>query len=338
VLTLQKWGNGKGRFVPFLKDFWGNKTVSGLSSQLTLTVNPSLLLMNRREALKTAVLTGAFAALTRLTPDAVAAPEPSSKTSVPGGSFRHAANLGYKRKLSNEKFAAELKRIGVEGLDLLPVGQVETWKKLGLICSLAWGASKLEDGYNRRENHAKYAEREVEILRKCGELGVPTVICFSGNRRPGLSDEEGLEICVEGVKRVIGAAEKAKVTLVIELLNSKVSHKGYQCDHTAWGVELVKRVGSEYFKLLYDIFHMQIMEGDIIRTIRENHSYIAHYHTAGNPGRNEFEPEDVQELNYPGIMRAIHNTGYRGFVGQEFSPRRDAIRSLEAAVKLCTVK
>ena len=290
--------------------------------------------MNRREAIKTAAVTGALAAFTRLVPDSLAA---EKKAVAPGGSFHHAANLGYKRKLSNEKFASELKRIGVEGLDLIHIDQVETWNKLGIACSLAWGASKLQNGYNKRENHEKYIANEIQIIEKSAKLGVTSVIAFSGNRNRGQSDEEGLEVCAEAFKKLAPCAEKAKVNLVIELLNSKASHPGYQCDHTAWGVELVKRVGSERFKLLYDIFHMQIMEGDIIRTIRQNHQYIAHYHTAGNPGRHEFEPGDVQELNYPGIMKAIHDTGYRGWVGQEFSSTRDSMKSLEAAVKLCTV-
>jgi hydroxypyruvate isomerase len=291
--------------------------------------------MNRRDALKTVALTGALAAFTRFVPASFAAP--GAAPSAPGGTFRHAANLSYKRKLSNEKFASELKRIGVEGLDLLNIRDVEKWNKLGITCSLAWGASKLENGYNRRENHQKYIANEIEILEQGAKLGVTSVIAFSGNRNKGQSDEEGLEICAEAFKKLAPHAEKAKVTIVIELLNSKVNHKGYQCDRTAWGVELVKRVGSERFKLLYDIYHMQIMEGDIIRTIRQNHQYIGHYHTAGNPGRHEFEPGDVQELNYPGIMKAIHDLGYRGFVGQEFGPKRAAYQSLENSIKLCTV-
>ena len=140
-----------------------------------------------------------------------------------------------------------------------------------------------------------------------------------------------------GIKQLVGDAERHGVTIVMELLNSKVNHKDYMCDRTAWGVELVKRVGSERFKLLYDIYHMQIMEGDVIRTIQENAAYIGHYHTAGNPGRNEFESHDPQELNYPAIMRAIKATGYRGFIGQEFMPKRDPLASLRAAVRLCDV-
>ena len=135
----------------------------------------------------------------------------------------------------------------------------------------------------------------------------------------------------------MATAEKRRVNVMMELLNSKVNHKDYMCDRTPWGVDLVKRVGSERFKLLYDIYHMQIMEGDVIRTIKDNAAYIGHYHTAGNPGRNEFEPQDQQELNYVAIMRAIKATGFKGFVGQEFLPKRDPLTSLSAAVKLCAV-
>ena len=152
-----------------------------------------------------------------------------------------------------------------------------------------------------------------------------------------MDDQQGLENCVTGLKRLMAIAEKRGVTIVMELLNSKVNHKDYMCDRTPWGVELVKRIGSERFKLLYDIYHMQIMEGDVIATIKAHHTSIAHYHTAGNPGRNEFEPQDQQELNYPPIRRAIKATGFKGFVGQEFLPKRDALTSLRAAVKLCAV-
>jgi hydroxypyruvate isomerase len=163
---------------------------------------------------------------------------------------------------------------------------------------------------------------------------LPNLICFSGNRR-GQNDEEGLEICVEGLKQIVAVAEREEVTLCMELLNSKVDHPDYQCDHTAWGVELCRRVGSERVKLLYDIYHMQIMEGDVIRTIQQNHAYIGHYHTGGNPGRAEIDA--TQELNYPAIIRAIVATGYRGFIGQEFVPKRDPLTSLREAVALCTV-
>ena len=167
------------------------------------------------------------------------------------------------------------------------------------------------------------------------EAGYPNIICFSGNRR-GLPDEQGIENCAIGIKRFIATAEKHKVNVTMELLNSKVNHKDYMCDHTAWGVELCKRVGSERFKLLYDIYHMQIMEGDLIATIKQNKQYIAHYHTGGVPGRHEID--ETQEINYPSVMKAIVQTGYKGHVAQEFIPARpDVIGSLKQGVEICDV-
>ena len=164
---------------------------------------------------------------------------------------------------------------------------------------------------------------------------VPNVVCFSG-RREGLSDEKGLAHCAAGLKQIMPVAEEHGVTVCMELLNSTVDHPDYQCDHTEWGVELVERVGSPRFRLLYDIYHMQIMEGDVIRTIRNHHDAIAHYHTGGVPGRNEID--DTQELHYPAIVRAIAETGYEGFIGQEFVPTADdPLRSLREAIEICTV-
>src|SRR5690606_12652887 len=175
----------------------------------------------------------------------------------------------------------------------------------------------------------------IERIRQCADAGIENVIVFSGNR-DGMSDEQGLENCVVGVKQIVGEAEKRGVTVIMELLNSRVNHPDYMCDRTPWGVELVKRVGSERFKLLYDIYHMQIMEGDVIRTIRDNHTAIGHYHTGGVPGRHEID--ETQELYYPAIMRAIVETGYKGFVGQEFVPAgADKIASLRQGVQICDV-
>jgi hydroxypyruvate isomerase len=189
-------------------------------------------------------------------------------------------------------------------------------------------------GLNRVENHDKivaFFEKTIPIV---AEQGYPNIICFSGNRK-GMSDAEGLENCATGLKRIIPLAEQHKVTICMELLNSKRSHKDYMCDHTAWGVELCQKAGSERFKLLYDIFHMQIMDGDIIDTIRENKQYFGHYHTGGVPGRAEID--DTQEINYPAVMKAIVATGFKGFVAQEFIPKRDALTSLRQAVQLCDV-
>jgi hydroxypyruvate isomerase len=174
----------------------------------------------------------------------------------------------------------------------------------------------------------------IERIKECASAGMPNVILFSGNRQ-GMSDEEGLENCVIGVKQIVGEAEKRGVTVCIELLNSKVNHKDYMCDRTPWGVELVKRVGSERFKLLYDIYHMQIMEGDVIRTIRDNAKYLGHYHTGGNPGRHEID--ETQELNYNAIAQAIADTGYDGYFAHEFIPERDPMTSLRQAVEICKV-
>jgi hydroxypyruvate isomerase len=193
----------------------------------------------------------------------------------------------------------------------------------------------ITSGFNRLENHDKIVKFFEDTTPLVAAAGFPNIICFSGNR-DGMSDGEGLENCAIGLKRIAPIAEKNKVTVCMELLNSKRNHKDYMCDHTAWGVELVKRVGSERFKLLYDIFHMQIMDGDLVDSIRENHQYIGHYHTGGVPGRGEID--DTQEINYPVVMAAILKTGFKGFVAQEFIPKRpDPIASLRQGVQICDV-
>ena len=174
-----------------------------------------------------------------------------------------------------------------------------------------------------------------ERIKSAKDLGIKNIICFSGNR-DGMTDEVGLKNCAIGLKRVMPTAEKHGITISMELLNSKVNHKDYMCDHTEWGVELCKTVGSDNFKLLYDIYHMQIMEGDVIATIKKHNAHISHYHTGGVPGRAEID--DTQELNYPAIARAIVETGYQGFIGQEFIPRReDKLASLKQGVQICDV-
>ena len=193
----------------------------------------------------------------------------------------------------------------------------------------------ITSGLNRTENHDKIVAFMEETVPIVAEHRYPNIICFSGNRK-GLDDEKGLENCAIGLKRIAPIAEKHKVNICMELLNSKRNHKDYQCDFTKWGVELCKRVGSERFKLLYDIYHMQIMEGDVCDTIKENHQYIAHYHTGGVPGRNEID--ETQELHYPRVMQAIVDTGFKGFVAQEFIPKRaDKIASLRQGVEICDV-
>jgi hydroxypyruvate isomerase len=298
--------------------------------------------ITRRTALKT--LAGA-AALASARPASAAdektstpMPATSAKGSSPepGQGFRHSVCKWCYGKIPLEEFTRAVKEMGIESVELLDPKDWPVVQKLGLTCALANGTTKIPDGFNRLENHDKFVPTMIERIGECADAGLPNVIVFSGNRK-GMPDEQGLENCAIGLKKIVGVAEKRGVTVVMELLNSKVDHKDYMCDHTAWGVELVKRVGSERFKLLYDIYHMQIMEGDVIRNIQDYHSYIAHYHTAGNPGRNEFEPGDPQELNYPAIMRAIKATGFKGFVAQEFRPKRDPLTSLREAIKICTV-
>jgi len=226
-------------------------------------------------------------------------------------------------------------QMGLESIDLLGPDEWPTAKKAGLICAMCTGPDKIPYGWNRLDHHDVLLPKFEQTIPQVAEFGFPNIITFSGNRN-GMSDEEGLENCVKGLKRLVPIAEKHKVTVCMELLNSKRSHKDYMCDHTAWGVEVCKRVGSERFKLLYDIFHMQIMEGDLIDTIRENHQYIAHYHTGGVPGRNEIN--DTQEIYYPAVMKAIVATGFKGFVAQEFVPKGpDALASLKECVLICDV-
>ena len=226
--------------------------------------------------------------------------------------------------------------MGLQSVELLEVKDFPTLKKYGLTCAVVSGVpGGITSGLNQIENHDKIVAYMEQTLPAAAKFGAPNVICFSGNRA-GQDDEKGLEYCAIGLKRIATIAEKHRVTVIMELLNSKVDHKDYQCDHSRWGVELCKRVGSERFKLLYDIYHMQIMEGDICATIKADHPYFAHYHTGGVPGRNEID--DTQELNYPRIIKTILDTGYKGFVAQEFIPKRqDALASLKQGVLICDV-
>ncbi len=238
-------------------------------------------------------------------------------------------------KMSFEDFCRECYRLGLESVELLGPDQWEAVRKAGLTCAMCNGPDNIPYGWNRVEHHDVLLPKFEKAIPQVAEFGYPNIVTFSGNRK-GMSDEEGLENCVKGLKRLAPIAEQHKVTVCIELLNSKRSHKDYMCDHTAWGVEVCKQVGSERLKLLYDIFHMQIMEGDVIDTIRENHQYIGHYHTGGVPGRNEID--NTQEIYYPAVMKAIAATGYKGFVGQEFVPKGpDPLASLRRCVEICDV-
>ncbi len=236
-------------------------------------------------------------------------------------------------KIPLEKLAEEAKKIGYQSIELLLPDEYLKIKPFGLTCAMIGGAD-IANGLNRKENHERIEKQLRERIEFAAVEGLPNVICMAGNRR-GMPDDEGLENCAIGLKRVVGFAEEKKVTVCMEGLNSKVDHKDHMYDRTRWGVELCKKVGSPRFKLLYDIYHMQIMEGDVIRTIREQKEYLAHFHTGGNPGRHEID--ETQELNYPAIMKAILETGYKGFVGQEFIPVREPVASLAQGFRICDV-
>jgi len=206
-------------------------------------------------------------------------------------------------------------------------------RKNGLVIASMNGHASLPDGLNKRANHDRI-ERELKTsIDIAAEHGIPGVICFSGNRQPHQSEVEAIAATADGLRRVAPYAEQKDVNLNLELLNSKIDHPGYQCDHTAWGVAVCELVNSPRVKLLYDIYHMQIMEGDIIRTIRENIGYIGHFHTAGNPGR--FDLDDAQEINYAGICKAIAQTGYDLYMGHEFRPKGDLFEALKQAFAIC---
>ena len=237
-------------------------------------------------------------------------------------------------KIPVEDFAREVARLGIQAVDLADPKEWPVYKQYGLKLTMVGGGTTIPEGFNRKENHAGIEQRFKESVQRATDNGALSIIVFSGNRK-GMSDEEGLENCVTGVKKVMPIAEDKNLLVCMELLNSKVNHPDYMCDHTKWGVELVKRVGSPKFKLLYDIYHMQIMEGDVIRTLKENSQYIGHLHTGGNPGRNEID--DTQELNYLGISKAVVDMGFSGYFAHEFIPKRDPLKSLAEAVELCDV-
>jgi len=237
-----------------------------------------------------------------------------------------------------EELANHAARMGLKSVELVAPEYWPTLKKLGLICAIS-PSHGFTKGFAHKEEHAEC----LEILRKqidlTSEAGFPSIITFSGFRR-GISDEEGMKNMVEGFKQIVGHAEKKKVTVCLEMLNSRVNiemkgHPDYFCDKIEMAAEVCKRVGSERMKVLFDIYHVQIMEGDIIARIKQFYPYIGHYHTAGVPGRNELD--DTQEINYVPIMKAIVETGYKGYVGQEFIPTRDKALALNEAVKLCDV-
>src|SRR5450755_1062598 len=236
-----------------------------------------------------------------------------------------------------ETFCQGVKDIGIPAIDLVQPKDWPTLQKYGRYSSMCYvgGDISLTDGFAEPKFHDKLIRQYQEVIPLMVNAGYKDVICFSGSRR-GMDDETGLNNCVKGLQPILPLAEKSGITIHMELLNSKVDHHDYMCDHTAWGVALCKKLGSPNFKLLYDIYHMQIDEGDVIRTIQDNNQYIGHYHTGGVPGRHEID--ETQELYYPAIMKAILATGFKGYVAQEFIPaEKDKMNSLQKAILICDV-
>ncbi len=235
-----------------------------------------------------------------------------------------------------EQFAEHCKDLQIGSIELLNPDEWDTVLNKGLTCAISNGSPLgITKGFNDPKLHSQLKQDYMPIIARAADKGIKQIICFSGNRN-GLADDIGLDNCARGLESIVKEAERQGITIVMELLNSKIDHHDYMCDHTTWGVQLVEKLASPNFKLLYDIYHMQIMEGDVIRTISDHKNYISHFHTGGVPGRNEID--DTQELNYKAVVNAIQETGFTGFIAQEFIPTRtDVLSSLKQGVEICTV-
>jgi hydroxypyruvate isomerase len=292
-------------------------------------------MQNRRNAIKNLVLGGGAV----VGAPAVSWANKDMDTALKGN-INHSVCQWTYNFLSLEDLCKEVKKIGFSAIDLISPKDWPMLQKYGIYSSMCYigGKVSLTEGWNRPNFHEQLIKDYLEVIPLMVKAGYKNVICFSGNRN-GMDDETGLKNCAEGLRKIMAAAEKNGITVQMELLNSKVNHKDYMCDKTPWGVELCKRVESPNFKLLYDIYHMQIDEGDVIRTIKDNVAYIGHYHTGGVPGRHEID--ETQELYYPAIMKAIVETGYKGYVAQEFIPTgkddQQKVASLKNAVRICDI-
>jgi hydroxypyruvate isomerase len=251
------------------------------------------------------------------------------------GRIRQSVSRWCYSRIPLDQLAEYASKIGLQGIDLLQPEEYELPRRYGLLCTMGYaGAGEINKALNRAENHAAIESGLRSNIPRAAKAGVPNVITFSGNRG-GLSDEEGARNTIAGLNRVKKIAEDHGVTICLELLNSKRDHPDYMCDHTTWGVRVVREVNSPNVKLLYDIYHMQIMEGDLIATIRENIQWIGHFHTGGVPGRHELD--STQEVQWNGVMRAIAEKGFKGYVAHEFVPTGDPLVSLRDAVEMCVV-
>ncbi|HVF97651.1 MAG TPA: TIM barrel protein [Flavisolibacter sp.] len=293
--------------------------------------------VNRRNVIKQMALGG----LAMTSVSGFAACSPSAKIShTLKGAINHSVCQWTYNFMPLEELCTVVKSLGFGAIDLLAPKDWPTVQKFGIQCSMCYIAGKvsLTEGFNNPKFHPQLIKDYTEVIPLMKQAGYKNLICFSGNRN-GLDDETGMKNCVEGLKKILSLAEKNGVIIQMELFNSKVNHPDYMCDKSAWGVELCKRLGSENFKLLYDIYHMQINEGDVIRTIQADHQYFGHYHTAGVPGRHEID--ESQELYYPAIMQAIVKTGYKGYTAQEFIPtgktNEEKIAALKDAIRRCDV-
>lgn len=292
--------------------------------------------LSRRSVIKN-IVAGAVALNIPLGFSAAASPkETNMEEQTIKGNINHSVCRWCFSSIDLETLCIEAKKMGISAIDLVGPADWPILKKHGLDSAMCNGAEiNLVDGFNDPKFHETLIKNYSAMIPMVAKAGYKNLICFSGNKR-GKTDEEGWNNCVKGLQALLPLAEKHNVVLVMELLNSKIDHKDYQCDTTKWGVELAKRLNSEHFKLLYDIYHMQIDEGDVIRTIRDNHKYIGHYHTAGVPGRNEID--ENQELNYAAIMKAIVQTGFKGYVAQEFIPKNpNKMDSLRKAIAICDI-
>ena len=281
------------------------------------------------------------AALAAMTPSLkMMAQNTAQSTKILNGTINHSVCSWTYNHLSLAELCDLALSLGIKAIDLVAPKDWSILKDKGLHCSMCYTAGKisLTEGWNNKANHPWLIKDYKEAIPLVKNGGYQNLICFSGNRNE-MSDEEGLENMLEGIQKILPLAEQSGVTLHLELFNSKIDHKGYMADRSAWGIELCKRLGSSNFKLLYDIYHMQISEGDIIRTIQDHHEYFGHYHTAGVPGRHEID--ETQELNYRAIMQAIASTGYTGYVAQEFIPSgkgaKEKAEALQKAISICDI-
>jgi len=290
------------------------------------------LIVKRRSAIKNSLLAAAAVTVSNVS---CSTTETEKEFSLKG-KVKHSACRWCYSKVPLEELAEVAQELKMGSIELLNPDEWDVMIKRGLTCAISNGSELgITKGFNDPANHSKLLEDYTALIPRAADKGISQVICFSGNRN-GMTDEQGMENCAVGLDPVMKLAEKYNVKIVMELLNSKVDHADYMCDHTTWGAGLADKLGSTQFKLLYDIYHMQIMEGDVIATIKKYKDYISHFHTGGVPGRNEIN--ETQELNYKAIMRAIHEGGYNGFVAQEFIPtRQNPLESLKEGIQICDV-